>query len=667
MSLSWRSMPGGRAAAVFLVALSLSIGWGIRGNFGHEAGAMMPGALAAIAACLLSGREDWRARVPYFALFGALGWAFGGSIAYMYCISFAGSEHWPTAIYGFFLTFYTGFLWAGMGGAGTALPAVMDRRRLTDFFVPLCFALFAVGLHALAEEPLNDWVQRNLSVGVDSTWNRHRHPLYWLDADWRPALAALLGVCAFDLWDRRFKGWPALLGLGAGGALLGWLVQAGLDRVGFTAGIARALTVPLADAAAVNPDTGQLFDSAQFLTNWPQIAFDYPQYIGLALGLIAGVKLYFFKYGAWRRDSGLLLYMSAGWLVAFLVMPVLGSILLQPWGGFRLMPPRSDDWAGITGVFVGMTLYCLRHGLAPVAWAASLTGIIGGFGFALVPFVRSLVRLPGHRLLTPGGTPPEWAHYQSANWHSILEQSQGFCHGVAIAVVLALLAARLPRQENTPRDKRWTEIFSASFLLFLIGWLNVVKNVSEWTGGGNKIVPETMKAPLLGIELGALTWFNLAWFAAAIAVTALMALHLRRRIEVIPASWIGKGQLLYLAFLWMVVVANHERALPNFSEGRLVTEWVILMNAALATFLICWLPGARSLATDWQPQEKPLLLRTLWARALPVVIVGMLFMAITTRMIYREHPTDHPSVNHKRFGEEAHWRIKPILKGGTHR
>ena len=42
-----------------LTALSLSIGWGIRGNFGHEYGAMIPGALAAMAAVLLAGRADW--------------------------------------------------------------------------------------------------------------------------------------------------------------------------------------------------------------------------------------------------------------------------------------------------------------------------------------------------------------------------------------------------------------------------------------------------------------------------------------------------------------------------------------------------------------------------------------------------------------------------------
>ena len=65
--------PSFRTSSILLVLLSLSIGWGIRGNYGHEAGAMIPGALAAIAAALVSGREDWRRRVSYFAFFGALG------------------------------------------------------------------------------------------------------------------------------------------------------------------------------------------------------------------------------------------------------------------------------------------------------------------------------------------------------------------------------------------------------------------------------------------------------------------------------------------------------------------------------------------------------------------------------------------------------------------
>ena len=53
---------------VLFVALAMSVGWGFRGNYGHEYGAMVPGALAAIAVCLISGREDLYKRIAYFGL-----------------------------------------------------------------------------------------------------------------------------------------------------------------------------------------------------------------------------------------------------------------------------------------------------------------------------------------------------------------------------------------------------------------------------------------------------------------------------------------------------------------------------------------------------------------------------------------------------------------------
>src|SRR5262249_8019165 len=126
-----------------VTALSLSIGWGIRGNFGHEYGAMIPGALAAMAAVLLSRRQDWPSALPFFAMFGALGWSFGGSISYMQVIGYTHSGHAPSQLYGFACLFVIGFLWAAIGGAGTALPALLDRERLTECVVPLPADLIA--------------------------------------------------------------------------------------------------------------------------------------------------------------------------------------------------------------------------------------------------------------------------------------------------------------------------------------------------------------------------------------------------------------------------------------------------------------------------------------------------------------------------------------------
>jgi hypothetical protein len=197
--------PSFRTSSVLLIMLSLSIGWGIRGNYGHEYGAMLAGALAGMAAALMSGREDWRQRVPYFAFFGALGWAFGGSIAYMHPPSYTETGHLPTQVYGFLATFLVGFLWAGLGGAATAYAAVEDRERLTAIFRPLAWVFgFWALQYVLQDTPFNIQERLFTAAGADHTWFRQRDPLYWLDSEWLEAVCALVALCLFDLWDRRF-------------------------------------------------------------------------------------------------------------------------------------------------------------------------------------------------------------------------------------------------------------------------------------------------------------------------------------------------------------------------------------------------------------------------------------------------------------------------------
>ena len=191
------------ALLILLTALSLSVGWGIRGNFGHENGAMIPGALAAMGAVLLAGREDWWRRIAYFAFFGALGWSFGGSISYMQVIGYTHSGHSTSVLYGFACLFVIGFLWGAMGGAGTALPACLSRERLTEFFVPVTVVFVA-------------WLAQDFVVGrLETTQSQFRQDsrLYWYDTDWLGVLVALgavfvLAVVRRRLAARRWGGSP---------------------------------------------------------------------------------------------------------------------------------------------------------------------------------------------------------------------------------------------------------------------------------------------------------------------------------------------------------------------------------------------------------------------------------------------------------------------------
>ncbi|MFO1020324.1 MAG: hypothetical protein U0903_06460 [Planctomycetales bacterium] len=662
------SNPLFKPLSILLVALSLSIGWGIRGDFGHESGAWIPGALAAMAVCILSGRDDWRSRVGYCALFGGLGWGFGGSISYMYPMSFASSGQWESTWYGYGIVCYEGGLWAGLGGAGTALALCMSRDRLTRIFAPLCFVLTSMILFHYLEVPLSEFLKSPSATGADGTWGRHKSPLYWFDADWLPATFALLGVFAYDLWERKFdKAW--LLGLFAVvGGVGGWVVQKCLDVAGLTPRLVQALVVPLGDLTYADPKTGEHFTADNLMTNGPQFFMDFPQYVGLWVGVTLGVVIYFILYGKWRNDSGLFVYMAGGWLVAFLLMPVLGSTFLMSIGGFRLMPPRSDDWAGITGVFFGTLLYAVRNGLTPMAYAGSLNFFFGGISFATVHFLRALVWIPGNGDLNGGTVPQPWSHYQGANWHSVLEQSQGFGHGVATAITFGLLWRKLEPQGNSPAVRRWTQVFSVGFVLMMMTYFNVYKNVKEWTSGHHKLVPEMMKAPFFQkIELSADLWFNLAWWAISAALIGAMLVHLRRPLAIVPSSWAGRGQLVYILLLWIMVIADFERSLNGFSEQRLVTEWVIIMNGALATFLVVTLPGP-SLQVAVQPPARGFgpLIRNVWLIGLPVAALLMTMEATAIHKIYGGARTVERGAQY-RWGPKALWRTAPILKNKKHR
>ena len=45
----------------------MSVGWGFRGDYGHEAGAMVPGALLALGIVMAGGRRDWWERAAVIA------------------------------------------------------------------------------------------------------------------------------------------------------------------------------------------------------------------------------------------------------------------------------------------------------------------------------------------------------------------------------------------------------------------------------------------------------------------------------------------------------------------------------------------------------------------------------------------------------------------------
>ena len=675
--------PSFRTPSVLLILLSLSIGWGIRGNYGHEYGAMLAGALAGMAAALVSGREDWRQRVPYFAFFGALGWGFGGSIAYMHPPSYTETGMLSTQLYGFFSTYFEAFLWAGLGGAATAYAAVEDREKLTSIFKPLLwvFGFWAVQ-YVLQDTPFDIQERLFRDAGADRTWFRQRDPLYWLDSEWLEATYAIVALCLFDLWDRRFGKLPQLVGLGATGAGLGYGLQRLLEVAGWKDAVVGALVHPQGDLSFVDPATGLAkFAAGDLVTNWPAIFSQHSNHLGWALGAGVGLGIYFYRYGAWRSGSGLLIRMALWSMIVFLIGPVLLSNLpfFQAFGGFRLTPPRGDSWANILGCMIGLILYFRKTGQKPIVFATLLSGAFGGLALTTAQFLKVFCYTPGNPVLTTDPAVIQaWQHWRSANWHSImLEQFAGVLYGLAIVVPIGLLASRLPVRRDEPRVRRWTEIFAVVFVFNILSYVNIVKNIEDWTAahkvgvnGGEAVfraVGEVLRAPLFGnIQMSAWAWFTLMWIAFTAATLTVLVRHRTHPVALLPKSWLGKGQLLYLMFLWLIVIANFAKAVVAFSDGRIATEGTTMFNALICTVLI--------LGWTRQADETPAIREVdfgSWTRkaglfALMLLVVTTTVYTTCIRSVYGDLPTGWGGRN-VRFGPNADWRVKPLLKSIQHK
>ena len=145
-----------------------------------------------------------------------------------------------------------------------------------------------------------------------------------------------------------------------------------------------------------------------------------------------------------------------------------------------------------------------------------------------------------------------------------------------------------------------------------------------------------------------------------------MIVHQKRRLEIVPPSWTGKGQLIYVLFVWLMVIGNLQRAIPGFTNNRMVTEWVLFMDACVATVLIGVLPGPARDAKVWETVLKWPSLATTWIKGIALGSVLMCVFGFVTLKLYQPVIEGKPWANHRRFGADATWRIKPILKHGKH-
>lgn len=213
-----------------LSALAMSVGWGWRGDYGHEAGAMVPGALLALAICLAAGRADWWERAAVLALLGAVGWAFGGQMSYGLVIGYTAHSSLLNVWYGYAGLFVIGALWGGIGGGILGLGLSWPRSALERFVGPLAaFYVLLTALHlsgvieGLSERwSLNDtdWVVATatlLLAGIYAALRPAARPacllIGVLALGWWLGLALLTGLLGLRMTPPRGDNWAGCVGL----------------------------------------------------------------------------------------------------------------------------------------------------------------------------------------------------------------------------------------------------------------------------------------------------------------------------------------------------------------------------------------------------------------------------------------------------------------------
>jgi hypothetical protein len=125
--------------------------------------------------------------------------------------------------------------------------------------------------------------------------------------------------------------------------------------------------------------------------------------------------------------------------------------------------------------------------------------------------------------------------------------------------------------------------------------------------------------------------------------------------------------MLFIALLAAVVVMNFERAISGFTDQRLITEGVILVNGVVAVLLVLLLPKPDvTVPSSGLIDYGPFLVRSV-CLGLLTVLIATFGMAGIVRAVYGgSYVGPAHSGKHHRFGYEAEWRIKPTEKSSKH-
>ena len=121
------------ATGVIFVALTLGLGWAIRGHFGHEHGAAWAGAMGCMALILTTRKTDWIKRLPTLAAIGGIGWGVGGMMSYGLLVGMGRANDFGNVFYGLAMLAVVGGLYGFIGGGFLGLGLESSATRRPDW------------------------------------------------------------------------------------------------------------------------------------------------------------------------------------------------------------------------------------------------------------------------------------------------------------------------------------------------------------------------------------------------------------------------------------------------------------------------------------------------------------------------------------------------------
>ncbi len=196
--------------AAGLPAVAGAMGWGIRGQFGHETGAMIPGLLVGLTLVLLFGRGATSLAGARAVAMTAVAFGFGGTMTYGQTVGLTHDGelfgHWGAFRWGMLGLFIKGGLWIGLAGAFAGMGLGGRRYRAVEMMTLLfvMIGLLFVGMY-LINEPFDPANRRLPLIYFSDHWHwepdkadlKPRHEM------WGGLLLALVGLFVFVAWVKR--------------------------------------------------------------------------------------------------------------------------------------------------------------------------------------------------------------------------------------------------------------------------------------------------------------------------------------------------------------------------------------------------------------------------------------------------------------------------------